>query len=123
VAETLFAASLFSEPLVLDSSSGSRERQVDVCQEVGFRSFLRIIEVFLPHRHVLTLSGETPMTLTRRFGSSLGCGSTIVASDYCAPSGLRSFDATRTQGCALGYNVAPFQGSVQENMSSPNGAK
>ncbi len=54
---------------------------------------------------------------------SQGCDSTIVASHYCAPSGLGRFDSTGTQGVALGYPMAPFQGSVQEKMPSPNGAK
>jgi hypothetical protein len=42
---------------------------------------------------------------------------------YCAPSGLGWFDWIGTQGIALGYNMAPFQGSVQEQMPSPNGAE
>jgi hypothetical protein len=42
---------------------------------------------------------------------------------YCAPSGLGRVDSTGTQGVALGYHMAPFQGFVQKNMPSPNGAK
>ena len=43
---------------------------------------------------------------------------------YCALTGLVFFlRGFLTQGVALGYNMAPFQGSVQKKMPSPNGAK
>jgi len=51
----------------------------------------------------------------------LGCGSIIVASDYSALSGLGSLDSTGPQGVALGYNMVPFQGSVQENIQRGSG--
>jgi hypothetical protein len=41
----------------------------------------------------------------------------------CAPSGLGWFGSIGTQGVALGYSMAPFQGSVQEKTPSPDGAK
>jgi hypothetical protein len=35
---------------------------------------------------------------------------------YCALRGLAWFNPTGTQGAALGSNIAPFQGLVQENI-------
>ena len=42
---------------------------------------------------------------------------------YCALTGLGRFAWIGTQGVALGYNIAPFQGFVEEKMPSPNGAR
>jgi hypothetical protein len=67
------------------------------------------------HAAILTRSGHSV--------NSAGCGREIVAgvpsgrhrtetsTHYCAPSGLEDCFATFTQGCALGYIMAPRWGS------------